>query len=151
MDNGWWILVTVESGQNGELFAFTAKYLRQKNMQCNQRLLVSDWLQIPFGALKGSRGTSFFLIDYLSKGFFHDKYYKLTAVFRCFKLINCNCLKPPLAVSFLTSESKLLWGVAPSEPPYIFFAFQFNSIQFICIAQFHKLQICLGVLYNLYT
>jgi len=27
----------------------------------------------------------------------------------------------------------------------------FNSIQFICIAQFHKLQICLGVLYNLYT
>jgi len=28
---------------------------------------------------------------------------------------------------------------------------QFNSIQFICIAQFHKLQICLGVLYNLYT
>jgi len=33
--------------------------------------------------------------------------------------------------------------------PYI----QFNSvsIQFICIAQFHKLQICLGVLYNLYT
>jgi len=25
------------------------------------------------------------------------------------------------------------------------------SIQFICIAQFHKLQICLGVLYNLYT
>jgi len=26
-----------------------------------------------------------------------------------------------------------------------------NSIQFICIAQFHKLQICLGVLYNLYT
>jgi len=30
--------------------------------------------------------------------------------------------------------------------------FQFSlSIQFICIAQFHKLQICLGVLYNLYT
>jgi len=28
---------------------------------------------------------------------------------------------------------------------------QFNSIQFICIAQFHKLQISLGVLYNLYT
>jgi len=28
---------------------------------------------------------------------------------------------------------------------------QFNSIQFICIAQFHKLLICLGVLYNLYT
>jgi len=28
---------------------------------------------------------------------------------------------------------------------------QFNSVQFICIAQFHKLQICLGVLYNLYT
>jgi len=28
---------------------------------------------------------------------------------------------------------------------------QFNSIQFICIAQFHKLQICFGVLYNLYT
>jgi len=26
-----------------------------------------------------------------------------------------------------------------------------NSIQFICIAHFHKLQICLGVLYNLYT
>jgi len=26
-----------------------------------------------------------------------------------------------------------------------------TSIQFICIAQFHKLQICLGVLYNLYT
>jgi len=30
-------------------------------------------------------------------------------------------------------------------------AFHFNSIQFICIAQFHKLQIFLGVLYNLYT
>jgi len=28
---------------------------------------------------------------------------------------------------------------------------EFNSIQFICIAQFHELQICLGVLYNLYT
>jgi len=28
---------------------------------------------------------------------------------------------------------------------------QFNSIQFICIAQFHKLQICLRVLYDLYT
>jgi len=28
---------------------------------------------------------------------------------------------------------------------------QFNSIQFICIAQLHKLQICLGVLYNLYS
>jgi len=27
----------------------------------------------------------------------------------------------------------------------------FNSIQFICIAHFHKLQISLGVLYNLYT
>jgi len=29
--------------------------------------------------------------------------------------------------------------------------FQFNSIQFLCIAQFHKLQICLRGLYNLYT
>jgi len=28
---------------------------------------------------------------------------------------------------------------------------QFNSIQFICIAHFHKLQICLRVLYNLFT
>jgi len=26
-----------------------------------------------------------------------------------------------------------------------------DSIQFICIARFHKLHICLGVLYNLYT
>jgi len=32
-----------------------------------------------------------------------------------------------------------------------YYYIQFNSIQFICIAQFHKLQICLGVLYNLYT
>jgi len=31
------------------------------------------------------------------------------------------------------------------------FIYLFSSVQFICIAQFHKLQICLGVLYNLYT
>jgi len=28
---------------------------------------------------------------------------------------------------------------------------EFNSIQFICIAHYHKLQMCLRVLYNLYT
>jgi len=31
---------------------------------------------------------------------------------------------------------------------HYFLGFKFNSIQFICIAQFHKLQICLGVLYK---
>jgi len=34
---------------------------------------------------------------------------------------------------------------------YYYDYYDYYIIQFICIAQFHKLQICLGVLYNLYT
>jgi len=41
------------------------------------------------------------------------------------------------------AHTRRLWDTHTHATPY--------SIQFICIAQFHKLQICLGVLYNLYT
>jgi len=51
------------------------------------------------------------------------------------------------AVQFFLS----LEGSAESDKSNRYEYKQFNSIQFICIAQFHKLQICLGVLYNLYT
>jgi len=69
------------------------------------------------------------------------------------EMVNCHdsdciivvCVQPLSATHLYLSLQVLIQMIASESEPI-----QFNSIQFICIAHFHKLQICLRVLYNLY-
>jgi len=80
---------------------------------------------------------------------FHVLWFKRRVMQHVLQPMSCGVVQPT------GSPAGCRWIVVPrvlkSRMGARAFSYQFNSIQFICIAQFHKLQICLGVLYNLYT
>jgi len=78
--------------------------------------------------------------------------YRLVSLVNIARSTNETILKKNVHISFCPSSFPVSCLVSCLfSLVYSTASIQFNSIQFICIAQFHKLQICLGVLYNLYT